>query len=91
LTSQAIARLVYEAEETECERTQEVRVEASTDGGRTFRGVLAQEFTFSPRGATFQREELRLDLRDVDRLRLTVVPNKGGSGAATLMSLRLYA
>ena len=41
------------------------------------RGVLAQEFTFSPRGATFQREDLRLDLGGVDRLRLTIVPNTG--------------
>jgi hypothetical protein len=27
----------------------------------------------------------------VDRLRLTVVPNKRGSGTATLTSLRLFA
>jgi hypothetical protein len=53
--------------------------------------VLVQEYTFSPRGATFQREDLRLDLRDVDRLRLTIVPNKRGSGAATLTSLQLSA
>jgi hypothetical protein len=88
---QAIARLVFEAEEAERERTQAVRVEASADGGRTYRQVLVQEFTFSPRGATFQREDLRLDLVGVDRLRLTIVPNKGGSGTATLTTLRLFA
>ena len=88
---QAIARLVYEVEEAERERTQAVRVEASTDGGRTYRGVLAQDYTFSPRGATFQREDVRLDLGGVDRLRLTVVPNKGGSGTATLTTLQLFA
>jgi len=34
---QAIGRLVYEVEEAIRERTQEVRVEASEDGGRTYR------------------------------------------------------
>jgi hypothetical protein len=85
-----VSRLVYEAEETEQERTQEVHVEASTDGGRTFRRVLVQEYTFSPQGATYQREDLRLDLDRVSHLRLTVVPDKRGSGAATLTSLQLY-
>jgi hypothetical protein len=45
---QAISRLVYEVEEAERERTQEVRVEASEDGGRTYRQILVQEYTFSP-------------------------------------------
>jgi hypothetical protein len=88
---QAISRLVYEVEETERERTQEVRVEISEDGGRTYRQILVQEYTFSPRGATYQREEQRFNLRQVTHLRLTIVPNKNGSGIATLTTLRLYA
>ena len=89
--SQRISRLVYEVEECSQERTQEVRIEVSTDGGRTYRQVLAQDYTFSPRGATFQHEDLRLDLVGVSHLRLTITPNKGGSGAATLTSLRLFS
>jgi hypothetical protein len=88
---QRISRLVYEVEECWQERTQEVRVEVSTDHGRTYRQVLAQEYTFSPQGATFQHEDLRLDLAAITHLGLTVVPNKGGSGVATLTSLRLFA
>jgi hypothetical protein len=88
---QSIARLVYEVEEPAHERTQEVHVEASQDGGRSYRRVLVQEYTFSPGGATFQREDLRLELHDVTHLQLTIVPNKGGSGVASLTSLRLYA
>lgn len=88
---QAISRLVYEVEEALHERTQEVRVEVSENGGRTYRQILVQEYTFSPRGATFQREEQRLDLHRVSHLRLTIVPNKNGSGTATLTSLRLFA
>jgi hypothetical protein len=86
-----ISALVYEVEECFQERTQEVRVEVSVDSGRTWRHVLIQEYNFSPRGATFQREELRLELAGVTHLRLTIVPNKSGSGVATLTALRLFA
>ena len=88
---QTISRLVYEVEEATRERTQEVRVDVSEDGGRTYRQLLVQEYTFSPRGATYQREEQRLNLHQVSHLRLTIVPNKNGSGTATLTSLRLFA
>jgi hypothetical protein len=89
--AQRISRLVYEVEECWQERTQEVRVEVSSDHGRTYRQVLAQDYTFSPQGATFQREDFRLDLTAITHLSLTIVPNKGGSGVATLTSLRLFA
>ena len=88
---QAISRLVYEVEETMRERTQEVRVEVSKDGGRSYRQILVQEYNFSPGGATYQREEQRFNLRQVTHLRLTIVPNKSGSGTATLTALRLFA
>jgi hypothetical protein len=88
---QAISRLVYEVEEAIRERTQEVRVEVSEDGGRAYRQILVQEYTFSPGGATYQREEQRFNLPQVSHLRLTIVPNKSGSGTATLTALRLFA
>jgi hypothetical protein len=88
---QSISRLVYEVEETAREQTQEVRVEVSENGGRTYCQILVQEHNFSPRGATYQREELRFNLLQVSRLRLTIVPNKNGSGTATLTTLRLFA
>src|ERR1700731_4516759 len=88
---QTISRLVYEVEETMRERTQEVRVEVSEDGGQSYRQILVQEYNFSPGGATYQREEQRFNLRQVTHLRLTIVPNKSGSGTATLTTLRLFA
>jgi hypothetical protein len=87
---QTLSRLVYEVEESHAERTQEIRIELSEDSGLTYRTVLNQEYTFSPRGATFQREEMRLQGSAVTHLRLTVIPNKGGTGKATLVSLMLY-
>jgi len=85
---QSVTRLVYEVEEAHSERTQEVHVE---DAGRSYRSALVQEYTLSPHGSTFQREDLRLDLYNLTQLRLTVVPDKRGTGLATLTSLRLYA
>jgi hypothetical protein len=87
---QSLSRLVYEVEESQSERTQEVRIELSEDSGFTYRTVLNQEYTFSPRGATFQREDIRLQASTATHLRLTVIPNKGGTGRATLISLLLY-
>jgi hypothetical protein len=87
---QPVSRLVYEVEERERERTQEVRVEVSEDGGRSWRQILAQEYNFSPRGATFQHQDQRFERRRASHLRLLIVPNKNGSGAATLTTLRLF-
>ena len=88
---QTISRLVYEVGETMREHTQEVRVEVSENGGRSYRQILVQEYNFSPEGATYQREEQRFDLRQVTHLRLTIVPNKSDSATATLTALRLFA
>jgi signal transduction histidine kinase len=71
--------------------TQQVRVEVSEDAGRSYRTVLNQEYAFSSRGATFQREDIRLQLSTVTHVRLTIVLNKGGIGKATLTSLHLWS
>jgi hypothetical protein len=57
----------------------------------SFSRPLVQEHTFSPQGAIFQHEELRLELPAVTHLSLTIVPNKSGSGVATLTAIRLFA
>src|SRR5262249_23322666 len=41
--------LVYEVEEAVKERTREVRVEVSEDGGRTYRQILVQEYNLARR------------------------------------------
>lgn len=88
---QRITRMIFEAEELHVERTQQVTIEYSMDRGETFRRCLVQEYTFSPGGSTFEREDLGLDLREVTHIRLLVVPDKGGSGTASLTSLRLFS
>jgi hypothetical protein len=84
-----LSRMEFEVEEAQFERTQEGLLEYSMDGGETYRRSFVQEYTFSPHGSTYQRECLAVQLRGVTQLRLTIVPNKGGSGTATLTSLRL--
>jgi hypothetical protein len=88
---QPISQLSYEVEESSNARTQEVRVEVSENGGQTYRQILVQEYNFSPGGATYQYEEQRFSQVRASHLRLTIVPNKIGSGTATLTSLRLFA
>jgi F5/8 type C domain len=88
---QHISHVAFEAEEQHSERTQEVRVEFSSDGGASFRQAFIQEYNFSPGGSTYQCENLSVDLRGVTHLRIIIVPNKGGSGAASLTSFRLFS
>jgi F5/8 type C domain len=89
---QTIARLVHEVEEElrEPPYPGSTALKFSEDGGRTYRQILVQEYTFSPGGATYQREDQRFNLHGVTHLRLTIVPNKNGPGTATLTALRLF-
>ena len=72
-----IAGLVYETEEKEVARTQEVSFEVSTDQGAHFREILRQEYNFSPDGSTFHREELAFDLPAATDLKMVIKPDKG--------------
>ena len=88
--AQSFSRLVYEVEEMEVQRTQEIRLEASEDSGRSYRRLHIQEFTFSPAGATFQREDLNLREEHVTHLRLIITPNKAGHGTASITTFQLF-
>src|SRR4051812_15571476 len=87
---QAIRRVVLEVEETEVARTQELHLTLSTDGGRTYREVLRQEYNFSPPGTTIEREDWTVPAAGVTHLRLQIRPDKGGKPCrATVTSLVL--
>lgn len=75
--------------ETAEERTQEFVLLASSDGGRSYREIVRQQFNFS-RGATTEDEHYFPHLRDVTDLKLTIVPNvAGGEARASLRTLRV--
>jgi hypothetical protein len=90
-TPQLLRGIILEVEEREVERTQELSVALSADGGQTYRELLRQEYTFSPTGATFEREEWTVPLHEVTHVRLWIKPDKGGRPCrATLTTLTLH-
>lgn len=70
-------------------RTQEFVLEASTDGGQTYRELVRQQFNFSP-DTTVEQESYFPELKGATHLTLTIVPDtSGGEARATLRALRL--
>ena len=87
---QTIRKIGVEIEELAVNRTQELALSVSSDGGRTYRELVRQEFNFSPPGTTFERELWSTSATAVTHLRLEIQPDKGGrAGRATLISLML--
>ena len=87
---QTIRQIGVEVEELAVSRTQELSVSVSSDGGRTYRELVRQEFNFSPPGTSFERELWSTSAGAVTHLRLEIKPDKGGRvGRATLTSLSL--
>jgi hypothetical protein len=85
---EAVGRVILEVEEPEVVRTQELQLAISSDGGRTYRDVLRQEYNFSPTGTTFEREDWAVSAAGATHLRLQVKPDKGDKPCrATLTSL----
>jgi hypothetical protein len=71
-------------------RTQEFVLRWSADGGRSYREIIRQQYSFSPPGTTREAEHYAVDLRGVTALELRVIPDVGGGAArASLSSLRL--
>ena len=87
---QALRRIHLKFVEAHSARSQEFAVRASTDGGRTFRDVVRQQWNFDPQGAASQTEDYRVELAAVTTLELGIVPDTGGGGAvASLEAMRL--
>jgi hypothetical protein len=89
-SAQTIRKIAVEVEEVAVSRTQELSVSVSSDGGRTYRQLVRQEFNFSPPGTSFEREVWSVAADAVTHLRLEIKPDKGGRiGRATLTALSL--
>jgi hypothetical protein len=86
--AQTIRRVSLEVEELEVSRTQELELSVSCDGGQTYRELRRQEYTFSPPGTTFEREDWAVTAEGITHLQLRIKPDKGGKlYRATLTSL----
>jgi hypothetical protein len=87
-TPQTMHRIIVEVEELEVSRTQEFRLSVSHDGGQIYRELRRQEYTFSPPGTTFEREDWTVLTEGVTHLQLWIKPDKGGTPCrATLTAL----
>lgn len=76
--------------EDQDERTQEYVLRWSPDGGRSFREIVRQQWTFSPQGATTEVETHMVDLPAVTALELSVTPDISGKPVnASLQALRV--
>jgi hypothetical protein len=81
-------RLLFD--EQRRERTHEFALRWSEDGGRSYREILRQQYTFSPPGATREVEDYVVNLHGVTLLELRIVPDiSGGDARASLTLLRL--
>jgi hypothetical protein len=71
-------------------RTQEFLLRWSPDGGRSYRDIVRQQFTFSPPGTTRETERLTVNLHEVTAVELKIVPDiSHGPVHASLRSLRM--
>jgi hypothetical protein len=87
---QRLRRIWLRFDEPGAERTQEFALRWSPDGGRSFRDLVRQQYTFSPEGSTSEVEDLNVDLPSVTALELTIIPDQGrGQAHASLEEWRL--
>ncbi len=87
----SLAQITIGVEEQKIGRTQEVQLSLSTDGGRTYRELVRQEFNFSPDGATWEREAWNITQDHITNVRLIIKPDKGRTDCyAMLTSLGLW-
>jgi hypothetical protein len=87
---QTIREISVEVEESVVSRTQVLCLSLSDDGGATYRERLRQEFTFSPPGTTFEREDWSVPAERVTHLQLMIRPDKGNIPCrATLTSMKI--
>ena len=87
---QRLTRISLVFEEKQTTRTQEFVLRWSSDGGRSFRDIVRQQWNFSPPETIREAEEYQVELSDLAVLELIVVPDiSGGTACASLQSLRV--
>jgi hypothetical protein len=76
--------------EPDVARTQEFVLRWSSDGGRTFRDIVRQQWNFGPPETIREAEDYRVELSGVTALELVIVPDKsGGDARASIAQWRL--
>jgi hypothetical protein len=87
---QRLRRVRLRFDEPTAARTQEFALRWSPDGGRSFRDIVRQQYSFSPDGAVTEVEDFNVDLTSVTALELTINPDGSrGEAYASLAEWRL--
>jgi hypothetical protein len=87
---QTLRRISLVFEENEAQRTQEFALWWSPNGGKSLKGIVRQQWNFSPPRTIREVEEYQVELSNVTVLELMIKPNIGGGLAvASLKNLRL--
>ena len=87
---QRLQRIWMNFLESRTERTQEYVLRWSSDGGRSFREIVRQQWNFSPQGSTTETEDHHVELPAVTVLELNIIPEISGEKAvASLEQMRL--
>ena len=77
-------------QEDEQQRTQEFLLRWSSDGGRTYREIVRQQYNFSPPDNTRESEDLEVDLVGLTVLEISITADiSGGDARASIAELRL--
>jgi hypothetical protein len=85
-----VRRIHLAFHEDEQQRTQEFLLRWSSDGGRTYREIVRQQYNFSPPDNTRESEDLEVDLVGLTVLELSITADISGGGArASITELRL--
>ena len=87
---QRLRRISLVFEEHETTRTQEFVLRGSSDGGRSFREIVRQQWNFSPPETVWELQEYQVELSDVTVVELIITPDiSGGMARASVKSLRV--
>ena len=87
---QTLRQLILDIEEPEVSRTQILWVSVSSDGGRSYRELIRQEYNFSPPGTIYECETWTINALHTTHLAITIEPDKNGQSAyASVTSLIL--
>ena len=85
-----IKRMRLEFHEENVERTQQFVLRWSSNGGKSYREIVRQQYNFSPPGTTSESEDYSVNLDGVTTIELHIVPDiSGGPARASLAQLRL--
>ena len=87
---QKLRRISLVFEEHETTRTQEFVLRWSSDGGRSYREIVRQQWNFSPPQTVRELQIYEVELSDLTILELVLTPDvSGGMARASVKSLRV--